>query len=41
MDHIKLLRCHLINRKSQKGYPESNPGLRGEKPSSLARELCH
>jgi len=41
MDHIKLLHCHLINRKSHKGYTESNPGLRGEKPSSLARELSH
>lgn len=41
MNHIKLLHCHLINRKSHKGYLESNPGLRGEKPSSLARELCH
>lgn len=41
MDHIKLLYCHLINRKSHKGQTESNPGLDGEKPSSLARELLH
>jgi len=41
MDHIKLLHGHLINRISHKGYLESNPGLRDEKPSSLARDLCH
>jgi hypothetical protein len=41
MDHIKLLHCRLINRKSHKGYTESNLGDRGEKPSSLARELSH
>ena len=41
MDHVKLLHFHLIHRKSHKGYTELNAGLRGERPSSLARELRH